>query len=226
MKLTMSIPENLSGMGQILIEWAKGASRDFPWRHTTDPYSVLIAEKLLQQTAATDTVVRVFREILQKYPTPKELSGADIDQLEDLVRPLGLTYRARELRSFAIVLATIFDSQVPHDQTLLLTLPGVGHYAARAVLSFAFGEDVGVVDTNVARFLYRIFGLPGPMPKNPARKASLLRMADQMVPPGASKGYNFAVLDLCAQVCLPRHPLCSLCPVKLYCASASSQGVA
>ena len=94
MKLTMSIPENLSGMGQILIEWAKGASRDFPWRHTTDPYSVLIAEKLLQQTAATDTVVRVFREILQKYPTPKELSGADIDQLEDLVRPLGLAYRA------------------------------------------------------------------------------------------------------------------------------------
>lgn len=211
-------PESRFGLGWTLIEWARGASRIFPWRVTNDPYAVLIAEKLLQQTAARDVVVRVFQTLLNKYPAPKDLSMAHLDQLEELIRPLGLVYRARELRALAEVLVRDFNSQVPENEQLLLSLPGVGNYAARAVLSFAFAEDVAVVDTNVARFLHRIYAIQGPMPKNPARKSSLLQLADQLVPAGSSKNYNLAVLDLCAQICLPHRPLCSICPVKSYCA--------
>jgi A/G-specific adenine glycosylase len=164
----------------------------------------------------------VFESITHTYPTPKELSTADINQLAELMHPLGLLYRARELRSMAVVLTEQYGGQVPSDMKALLSLPGVGHYTARAVLSIAFGEDIAVVDTNVARFLYRVFNLPGPMPKNPARKASLLELADRMVPKGISRDYNFAVLDLCAQVCLPRRPLCPMCPVRSHCAFASN----
>jgi A/G-specific adenine glycosylase len=100
---------------------------------------------------------------------------------------------------------------------MLIALPGVGDYSARAVLSFAFGEDVPIVDTNVARFLYRLCGLPGPMPANPARKRSLIELAGELVPAGRAKEFNLAILDLCAQICRPKNPLCTDCPVNLYC---------
>lgn len=92
-----------SGVGPALIEWARDTSRTFPWRLTNDPYAILVAEKLLQQTAATESVVRVFQTILFKYPVPNDLSMADLDQLKELMRPLGLVYRARELVHLGLV---------------------------------------------------------------------------------------------------------------------------
>ncbi len=215
--IVLPMPDSTGHFQDSLLAWFARAKRDFPWRSRRDPYAVLIAEKLLQQTAARDVVVRSYEHLLRRYPTTELLAQAHVPDLESIIRPLGFAYRAVELREMARSLVARHGGEVPADLGALLALPGVGDYAARAVLSFAFGEDVPVVDTNVARFLYRLYGLPGRQPTNPARKKSLINLAATLVPTGRSKDYNLAILDLCATVCKPGVPLCAVCPVRPYC---------
>jgi A/G-specific adenine glycosylase len=200
-----------------LLGWFTKFRRKFPWRRRSNPYAILVAEKLLQQTAARDVVVQAYIQFLKKYPTPRHLAGAEILDLEEIIQPLGFIYRAKELQLLGQELVTHHGGKVPRTLKELLALPGVGDYAARAVLSFAYSEDVPIVDTNVARFLYRIYGIEGKMPPNPARKKSLIELAATLVPPGQSKAWNLAVLDLCAAICTPSKPVCTGCPMLVFC---------
>jgi A/G-specific adenine glycosylase len=201
-----------------LLRWARKRGRSFPWRAERDPYAILVAEKLLQQTAAREVVIRAYKEVIQTFPTPFQLADADVEVLADIIRPLGFSYRARELKALGQALVLEYHGNIPCDLKQLKALPGVGDYAARAILSFAFDEDVPVVDTNVARFLYRFFGIQGPLPANPARKKILIELAGSLVPRGRSKAFNLALLDLCAEICISRQPLCNLCPMRQACA--------
>jgi A/G-specific adenine glycosylase len=206
-----------------LLSWFESAGRCFPWRLQRDPFAILIAEKLLQQTAARQVVIDAYRALLSRYPTAVDLATADVRILKKFIRPLGLAYRAQELRSMGRALVSEFDGIVPSELKDLLLLPGVGDYAARAVLSFAFDRDVPIVDTNVARFLYRLFGISAPFPANPSRKKSLIELATYLIPEGNARKFNFAILDLCAAICRPARPLCEICPVRHLCAFALSQ---
>ena len=85
------------------------------------------------------------------------------------------------------------------------------------VLSFSYRQDVPIVDTNVARWLYRLDDIAGTLPNNPARKKSLIVRAGELMPAGQSREWNYAVLDLCALVCKPGKPVCPVCPVRPYC---------
>jgi A/G-specific adenine glycosylase len=209
--------ENKEAFQSALLVWFERYRRRFPWRRKSNPYAILIAEKLLQQTAARDVVVQAYTQFLKQYPTPRHLAGARVLDIEEIIRPLGFLYRAKELQSLGEELVARHGGKLPRTLKELLALPGVGDYAARAVLSFAYGEDVPIVDTNVARFLYRIYGIEGKMPSNPARKKSLIALAATLVPFTRSKEWNLAILDLCAAVCTPTKPKCNLCPVRQYC---------
>jgi A/G-specific adenine glycosylase len=92
----------------------------------------------------------------------------------------------------------------------LLALPGIGPYTARAVLAFAFEQDVGVVDTNTARVLARTAGGSLSRPQAQAR-------ADDLVPAGRGWAWNQAMIDLGATVCTKRSPRCLDCPVAAWC---------
>ena len=213
----MITEQNLLSFQNQLLNWFALEQRDFPWRQKSTPYKILIAEKLLQQTQANEVVVSAYEQLLIKYPSPFALAKADINDVEELFRPLGLAYRAKELCKMAQELVENHDGLVPNDLRKLLSLTGVGDYSARAVLSFAFEEDVPIVDTNVARFLYRLYEVPDPFPSNPARKKVLIEMAASLIPVGNSRDFNFAVLDLCSKVCRPTNPTCIICPVQEFC---------
>lgn len=215
--------DNIGDFQQDLLKWFERAKRYFPWRETNDPYAVLVAEKLLQQTLARETVVKTYQELIRRYPTPKHLAGAELAKLEAVIRPLGLVYRAKELKMMACELMERHNGTVPANLKGLLKLTGVGQYSARAVMSFAYGEDIAVVDTNVARFLYRLYEISGPMPANPARKKSLINLAEDLIPPGRAKDFNLAVLDLCAAICKSNNPQCVVCPVRDYCLYGSKR---
>lgn len=200
-----------------LINWFQKYQRSFPWRSTNDPYKILVAEKLLQQTAATDQVVKAYRKIVKTYPNPGALAKAKPSQLKQIIAPLGFTYRSDELPRLAQRIVNTYNGKVPNNLEDILDLPGVGDYIARAVLSFAYGRDVPIVDTNVARLLYRVFGLTQRFPTNPARDKQLTKIAAELVPRGKSKQFNLAVLDLCAAICTARQPSCLACPLKKQC---------
>lgn len=200
-----------------MLTWFSWAKRDFPWRQSEDPFAILIAEKLLQQTAAREAVRKAFQTLLETYPTPEQLADASPQDVHLVLAPLGLNYRADELRELCRVLIADHGGKVPSTKKELLTLPGVGEYTARAVLCFAYGHNIAIVDTNVARVLYRVYGLTGRFPSNPARKRNLIELADQMIPAGRAKEFNLAILDLAADVCRPRRPKCNLCPISQDC---------
>ena len=200
-----------------LVSWGAGNMRQFPWRKRRAAYRVLLAEKLLQQTAARTAVVEAYRQLIAYCPTPAYLACADVRKLEKIVRPLGFVYRANELKRLGKALTVVHNGRVPDDLRRLLDLPGVGQYAARAVLSFAFEQRVPIVDNNVARFLHRFFGIRSPIPANPARSSALLKLAADIMPPGKSSAFNFALLDLCAAICTPNAPKCEICPLRSAC---------
>lgn len=201
-----------------LLAWFKTSQRSFlPWRSTTDPYEILVAEKLLQQTSARQLVIDVYNELMRDYPTPHALSKADVSLLKKRLHPLGFMYRAHELKKMAQELVDTHGGEVPGVLEELLALTGVGQYCARAVLSFSFMQDVAVVDTNVARFLHRVLGLSEPIPSSPSSNKRLLELATSLLPASNSRDYNLAILDLCASICTRRNPKCTECPILQYC---------
>ena len=215
--IKQSVYAPVKRLQSLLLRWSKGHQRSFPWRKARDPFRILLAEKLLQQTAATDAVVTAFRQIVHRFPDWNTLAKAPIRELRKILRPLGLLYRAQELVRLARFVARSPNSIVPHDLKGLLSLPGVGEYSARAVLSFSFQKPIAVVDTNVARFLVRYFGLKINPSQNPARDRRLHRIADALVPERGSREFNFAILDLCAAHCRAKKPICETCPVRSGC---------
>jgi A/G-specific adenine glycosylase len=100
---------------------------------------------------------------------------------------------------------------VPDELTMLMALPGIGAYTGRAVLAFAFEQDVAVVDTNVARVLAR--GVAGRM----LESARSQQLADSLVPSGRSWLWNQALMEIGAVACVARVPRCSLCPLQRRC---------
>jgi len=218
--------KNIESFQNNLLEWFKEAGREFPWRSENDPYKIIIAEKLLQQTRAREAVVEAYKSILEKYPTPHLLAQSRLSTLEDVIRPLGLLYRAKELKALAEELVEHHSGEVPDNLDELLGITGIGSYIARATLSFAFKKDIAVVDTNIARLLFRLYLIDKKMPPNPARSKKLLEMADALIPRGKSKQVNLAMIDLCGEICLPKNPKCSSCPILEYCRYGSLSKIA
>jgi A/G-specific adenine glycosylase len=124
---------------------------------------------------------------------------------------LGYNRRAVNLHRCAVKVADEHEGRIPDDLDALVALPGIGPYTARAVLAFAYEQDVAVVDTNVARVLARWSG-------RPLRRREVQDLADSLVPAGAGWAWNQGMLDLGAMVCTKRAPGCDRCPVFAACA--------
>ena len=209
---------------QDLLSWFEISGRSFPWRNTNDPYKILVAEKLLQQTSVRPDPIKAYEDLIGRYPTNKHLAAANVEVLHKFIQSLGLHYRATELVKLAQVIQERHSGVIPSDLEHLMQLPGVGDYISRALLCFAFCIDVPVVDTNVARILYRLFGIQGKFPQNPSRNKILLNLAASMIPNGMSRNFNLALLDLGALVCQSKEPICGDCPLLSTCMYGKKNG--
>jgi len=196
-----------------LLEWYAAAHRDFPWRRTTDPYAVLVSEVMLQQTQAGRVAER-FPAFMARFPTAVALSGAPESSVLQAWSGLGYNRRALALRRAA---AAVAAHGWPTEVNDLQRLPGVGPYTARAVASLAFGQPVGVVDTNVRRWLVRRFGLPAL-----TATRELQRLSDALATAGDASdaaGWTHATMEFGAGICTARAPRCEACPVADGCPS-------
>jgi A/G-specific adenine glycosylase len=128
--------------------WYAENGRDLPWRHTRDPYAILVSEVMLQQTQVVRVVPR-YLAWLERWPTPESLARAPVAEAIREWQGLGYNRRAVALHRAAVRIAA---SGWPDDLT---ELPGVGPYTAAAIRRFAWDEDVLPVDVNVARVLRR-----------------------------------------------------------------------
>lgn len=188
--------------------------RDLPWRRIRDPWPILVAEVMLQQTQVVRVIPR-WESFLGAYPHPADCARAPLGDVLRLWHGLGYPRRARDLHRAATLVVDDHDGLVPADLPSLLALPGVGPYTARAVQAFAFERDVGVVDTNIARVLARVHG-----ERLTGRRAQ--ELADREVPPGHGWEWNQVLMDLGATICRP-HPACGSCPTRATCTWALSR---
>ena len=108
------------------------------------------------------------------------------------------------------------DGQLPSDEETLLSFKGIGAYTAGAIRSFAFGERAAILDTNVARVLFRVFVGAGD-PKSHAMKRHLWSVSETLVPMRHVFDFNQALMDLGATVCVARNPRCLVCPMARAC---------
>jgi A/G-specific adenine glycosylase len=182
---------------------------------------------MLQQTQV-DRVVPHYERFLAAFPSPAACGAAGPAAVVRLWSGLGYNRRALNLHRAAAAMVADHGGRVPHDDGALRALPGVGPYTARAVRTFAFGDDVAAVDTNGVRVLARAMaGAPLSV-----REATV--MGDRLVPPGQSWEFNQAMFDLGATVCTAARPDCAHCPLSRQCAwrrqgaaaAASGEGAA
>lgn len=201
-----------------LLPWFERHGRSaLPWRTNRDPYRIVVAEFMLQQTQV-DRVVPLFDAFVERWPTFAALAAAS---QADVVRAwAGLGYNSRAVRLHRLARSVISDhgGVLPREEAALRALPGIGPYTARAVAAFAFDADVVALDTNIRRIVHRTqYGLEWP----PLATASEIdAVAATLVPPGTGYAFNSALMDLGATLCSARAPKCLLCPLQATCAAA------
>jgi A/G-specific adenine glycosylase len=216
--LTSESPEvaaaQASAVQRRLFDWYHVHGRDLPWRRTRDPYAILVAEVMLQQTQV-ERVIPKWHAWLQQFPTLAALATASRADAIRAWQGLGYNRRAVRLHQIASQAVSRFGGQLPPRLDALLSLPGIGRYTAGAVVCFAFEQPVAMVDTNIRRVLGRVFlGTPEP---TDGRRAQAL--ADAVVPGRGQDAYtwNQALMDLGATLCRAQQPLCLVCPLLGVC---------
>ncbi len=186
-------------MHDALISWFADNAADLPWRRTHDPYAILVAEVMLQQTQVARVVPR-YLAWLERWPTVEALAAAA--PAEVIAAWLGLGYNRRAVNLHRCAQAVAAAGDFPRDPAELRGLPGIGPYTAAAVACFAFGAQIAAPDVNARRVLERAFGDP-----------------DRPPPPGRAYEWNQALFDLGREVCIARTPRCGVCPLAGGCPS-------
>jgi len=215
--LVLPDPANRQWFRRRLLHWYRRNGRDLPWRRTSDPYHILVSEMMLQQTQV-DRVLPKYHEWLEKYPSLEALATADEAGVAEAWRPLGYNIRPRRLQSIARESVARYGGSLPSDEATLLSFKGIGAYTAGAVMSFAFGQRAAILDTNVARVLFRVFIGKGD-PKAHAMRRHLWEVSRTVLPRRHVFDFNQALMDFGATLCTARKPDCPRCPLKANCAA-------
>tara|TARA_X000000368_G_scaffold126286_1_gene99193 strand:+ start:844 stop:1719 length:876 start_codon:yes stop_codon:yes gene_type:complete len=193
-----------------ILVWGAEHLRDLPWRRTRNPWFVLVAEVMLQQTQI-DRVLSKWPAFLEEFPTVISCAVAPTSEVVKQWEGMGFNRRAVLLHQAAKSIKDNHGGEVPLELDELLLLPGIGPYTARAILAFAYEQDSAVVDTNVGRVLARWMG-------RRLKPAEAQELADRSVPLGEGWAWNQAVLDFGSMVCRSKNPKCEECPIYSSCA--------
>ena len=198
-----------------LLLWYAESGRDLPWRHTSDPYHILVSELMLHQTPV-ERVRPKYVQWIRLYPSFQALAAAPLHEVQAVWRPLGYNVRPIRLQNIAQRVINEFQGQLPDTLEELMALKGIGRYTVGAILSFAFHKDVPIVDTNIRRVIQRIFGIQGHPLRAPATK-QIWQLAEQLIPQGQAHVFNQALMDFGALMCTARTPQCTACFMNMHC---------
>ncbi|HEX6182543.1 MAG TPA: hypothetical protein VFZ44_01445 [Pyrinomonadaceae bacterium] len=200
------------------VRWFERHGRDFPWRREgTSPFAFLVTEMLLRQTRA-GAVALLWEGFVTDYPNARTLTVASKSEIKERVAILGFgDQRSSALLEAAGWLLEYHGGEVPENLDELLRIPHIGNYAARAVLCFAFGHRVEIVDINVLRFFARYYGLEVKL--DIRRAPEIWAIARDALPRrrAAAKAHNYGLLDFTADICKAGRPRCEICPLSKLC---------
>ena len=189
-----------------LLIWYKKNKRTFPWRETKDPWKILLIEILSQQTQI-ERADTYYKKFIKEFPSSTSMSNSSLKKVLTMWSGLGYNNRARRLYESSKILAENgFDRIYPDFETL----PGVGQYTKNALLSFAYGEKVLAVDTNLERIFSRFFGIDN-------TKDFIKDNSDYFLKKVNSRDLNQAFMDFGSYICKSSNPKCDICPLEITC---------
>lgn len=211
---TFDVVDGASVAAKRLEGWFRTHGRDLPWRRRHEPYDVLLAEFILQQTRM-ETGVRYFGRLKRAFPTLEALAQARRSQVMTAWSGLGYYARARNLHAAARQIVERHGGRVPSHPDILRMLPGIGPYTAGAIASIAFDRAEVAIDGNQLRVLGRLLGTRAPLSSAGRRRIEVWCRA--LLRRGSPRRLNQALMDLGSLVCLPRDPRCERCPLAFRC---------
>ncbi len=194
-----------------LLTWYADHGLDLPWRHTRDPYRILVAEIMLHQTQVA-RVIPKYREWTRRYPSWRALANAPLRHVRKAWCPLGYNIRPVRLRQIARTVIAKYRGRLPNAKAELRSLAGIGRYTAGALLTFAYGKREPILDTNVRRVLRRVF-----LGNRPVPDRTLWDLSAALLPLRRAYDFNQALMDFGSTVCTARLPACPACPMRRMC---------
>jgi len=202
-------------IGKLVTDWYAAHGRHMPWREGQDPYRIWVSEVIMQQTRIEQGEGYFYR-FVDRFPDLASLAAAEQDEVLKYWEGLGYYSRARNLHAAARQLVETHGGQFPSHHEALLTLKGVGPYTARAIASFAFGQQVGVLDGNVLRVMSRLLNDFSPV-NRPQTRRKFQHLIDGWVAGQDSRSFNYGMMDIGATICTPTQPGCLICPLEAVC---------
>lgn len=172
-----------------IFSWWTTHKRDLPWRHTRNPYKIMVSEVMLQQTKVFRVLTK-YTEFIEVFPTVRELADATPADVLRIWKGMGYNRRALYLHKTAKAIVEIYHGIFPANERELVKLPGLGKYTARALLVFAYGQDVPLVDTNIRQIITHFF-----FKDQPQKESVIEDIAGQLVPKGKSWEWHQALMD-------------------------------
>lgn len=203
------------------VAWYVQHGRELPWRATSDPYAIWVSEIMLQQTQVA-TVIPFFLRFLARFPSVAILANSTLDEVYQHWAGLGYYRRARQLHQAANAIVQEHDGLFPKDFSKVLALPGIGRYTAGAILSFSSDQRLPIVEANTQRLYARLLHLSAETTSKESQ-VQLWSFAEQVLPKQSGSGQtNQALMEIGSQICLPKNPLCAICPLQSLCPTFSS----
>jgi A/G-specific adenine glycosylase len=201
---------NLDELVEVLVAWGKANFRDYPWRKTSNRFHALIAEIMLQRTKA-DQVLPVYEAFTRKYSSPKDVCLDSPEKVTEILKPLGLSWRARKILDLSVQAS---NREISDSYKELIDLSCVGQYAASAFLSLHSNQRFPLIDANTVRVWGRVFGFQ--TNAETRRKKWFKELVETLTPQKSFKEFNYSILDFSSLICKPK-PLCYKCPINRQC---------
>ena len=216
MNFPKTAPKKITTLRRSITRWYHRHRRELQWRTTRDPYHILVSEIMLQQTQVS-RVKEKLPQFLKRFPSLKILAQSSKADVIRAWSGMGYNNRVIRLQELACTVMQNYKGTIPRDIENLERLPGIGRYTSHALLCFAFGEKVPVVDINIHRVFSRVFF-------RMKQTDELIDIDDsweiaEKILPRNAYIWNQALMDLGATICTARNPLCEECPIAQVCAS-------
>lgn len=199
-----------------LLDWYRAHRRRLPWREEPSLYKTVVSEFMLQQTQVK-TMLPYFARWLEALPDFPALAAASEADVVKLWEGLGYYTRARNLHKLARALVAL--PEPPRSPEAWRELPGIGPYSSAAITSISFGAPAAVVDGNVVRILARLGAVSTEWRDTTAAGKQLAPLADALLNHADPGDHNQAMMELGATICQRHNPLCTVCPVREFCAA-------
>lgn len=208
--------KNQKEFSEYILNFYTTQGRDFPWRRTKNPYKIFLTEILLRRTTSTQ-VNSIYYEFFNKYPTIESLALSKKEDLERVIKCLGLSkQRSVQMIKMANLIMEQYGGVIPRSYDELLRLPGVGMYTVGGFLCLVHNIDVSMVDTNVIRVVIRYFNVKSTKTEIWTDK-EIWKFVKNLIPKGKCKEFNLGLIDFANAICIPKKPKCEICGLNSQC---------